>query len=253
MDKFRLDGKVALITGASSGIGRETAKLFAQYGAKVFVAARRENRLQELKAEIEAEGGVAEYAICDVSEEENCRKVVADCIKSFGRLDILVNSAGQGDSMGSLEEEFDTAHFDLVIKTDLASVFFMIKYAYPEMEKVGGGSIVNISSTCALRNFGVVAYSAAKGGILSMDRNLVPHFGRLNIRVNSIYPGTIDTEMTANASRRYENFEEMVKSMTPLGRMGQPEEIAYCALYLAADVSSFVTGQAFVVDGGMTC
>lgn len=252
MNKFSLEGKVALITGSSSGMGRETAKLFAEYGAKVFLTARRENRLQELKEEIETAGGVAEYAKCDVSIEENCRDSVAACVEKFGKLDILVNSAGLGAAAGGLEVEFDTNKFDRVIKTDLASIFYMIKYSYPEMNKAGGGSIVNISSIASMKNFGVVSYAAAKGGIRSMDLTLACYFGDMNIRVNSIYPGAILTEMSAKELENKELYDEMIK-LTPLRRIGMPDDIAYCALYLASDASSFVTGQAFVVDGGYTC
>ena len=252
MDKFSLEGKVALVTGPSSGIGRETARLFAEYGAKVFLAARRESRLQELKAEIEAAGGIAGYTVCDVSIEEDCKNAIAACVEEFGKLDILVNSAGIGDIWQGLEGEFNTEKYEKVMRTDFGGVFFMIKYAYPEMEKGGGGSIISISSISAFKCYGVIPYSAAKGAIRSMDRALARELGARKIRVNSIYPGTVLSEMSEKNLEDKDILQAQI-DLTALGRIGLPEDIAYCALYLASDVSSFVTGQAFIVDGGQTC
>jgi NAD(P)-dependent dehydrogenase (short-subunit alcohol dehydrogenase family) len=173
-------------------------------------------------------------------------------VEKFGKLDILVNCAGIGDIWQGLEMEFSTEKYESVIKTDLGSVFFMIKYSYPEMKKAGGGSIVSISSIAAMKCFGVVPYSAAKGAIRSMDRSLARELGALNIRINSIYPGTVLTEMSEILKEDKELLDMQI-AMTAIGRVGIPEDIAYCALYLASDVSTFVTGQAFVVDGGTTC
>ena len=252
MNDFSLEGKVAIVTGSSSGIGRGTAKIFARYGAKVLLAARRESRLQELKAEIEAAGGIADYIVCDVSIEENCRDTVAACIEKFGRLDIVVSSAGYGTTSEGLEAEFKAEKFEKVIKTDLASVFNFIKYSYPEMAKVGGGSIITISSIAAVKGFGQVSYSAAKGGIRSMDRALASELGPMGIRINSIYPGYINTEMSAPTMANEEVHKAILAGL-PMRRVGEPEDIGYCALFLASDVSGFITGQAFIVDGGQTC
>ena len=252
MDKFNLEGKVALVTGSSAGIGRGIAELLAKSGAKVCLAARRETRLQEIKAEIEAAGGIVDYVVCDVSTEENCKNAVAACVEKFGRLDILVNSAGIGEVPTGVDDEFGTEKLNRVLNTDLFGILYMIKYSYPEMKKVVGGSIVNISSIAAVKNMGGVAYSAAKGGIKSMDVTLACYFGPLNIRVNSIYPGVILSEMS---EKQLENkdFHDALCSNIPMNRIGLPEDIAYCTLYLASDASSYVTGQAFVVDGGWTC
>ena len=252
MNDFSLEGKVALVTGSSSGMGRATAKVFAKYGAKVFIGARREHRLQELKAEIEADGGIAEYMVCDVSKEENCRDIVASCVEKFGKLDIMFNAAGVGEDPRGPELGFDTAQMNAIIGTDLYGYLFMIKHSYPEIAKSGGGSIISVSSISAIKTYGLIAYAAAKGGYKSTDKSLALLLGPMNIRVNSIYPGAIDTEMTFEAFSPPE-VREALNSVTPLGRVGKPEDIAFCALYLASDVSSYVSGQAFVVDGGVTC
>ena len=252
MNDFSLEGKVALITGASSGIGRGTARLFARYGAKVFLAARRENRLEELKAEIEAAGGEAGYLKTDVSSEEDCKAAVKACVEKFGKLDILFNNAGISDTANGLDQEFNTDWFNRVIDTDLRGAFYMIKYSYPEMNKAGGGSVINISSIAAVRGFGIVGYSMAKGGICAVDRALAREFGAMNIRINSICPGSIDTEIIADHLNQ-EGVREALGAAAAMGRIGTPEDIGYYALYLASDVSSFVTGQLLVVDGGLTC
>jgi NAD(P)-dependent dehydrogenase (short-subunit alcohol dehydrogenase family) len=210
-----------------------------------------------VKENIEAKGGVCAQMLCDVSKEENCQAAVEACVKQFGRLDILVNSAGVSGSKPTLKEHFDTDNYNDVMALDFGGVFFMIKYAYEECAKNGGGSIINISSSAAIRavgrgNLGPVVYTAAKGAIRSMTNLLGKSFGSINVRINSIYPGLIATGLTAPALANPQFLEETLKSV-PLGRVGQPEDIAYCALYLASDAASFVTGQDFIVDGGATC
>lgn len=252
MDRFDLTGKVALVTGCNSGMGREIANLFSRRGAKVFLASRREARLLEVKAEIEAAGGTAACKVTDVAKEADCKAAVEACIAAFGRLDILVNSAGIGFAFKDLETEFSAEYLDPIMAIDFGGTFYMIKYAYPEMNKVGGGSIVSISSNAAMKCFGVVPYSAAKGAIRAMDRSLAGHFGAMNIRINSIYPGTVTTEMSEKDLESPE-LVEYIKAYTPMKRVGTVEDIAYAALYLASDASTYVTGQALIVDGGGTC
>jgi NAD(P)-dependent dehydrogenase (short-subunit alcohol dehydrogenase family) len=252
MGKFDMHDKVVLVTGASSGIGRASAELLANMGASVFITARREERLQQIKADIEAKGGICAYQVCDVSKEGDCKAAVEACINQFGKLDVLVNSAGISGSTPNLSEQFETDNFNNVMRINFDGVFYMIKYAYEECAKTGGGSIINISSVAALRGSGPVVYTAAKGAIKSLTRKLGKEFGPMNIRINSVYPGLIETEMTAEAIANKEYYDSRIKDI-PLGRVGQAEDIAYCVLYLASDASAFVTGQDFVVDGGSTC
>lgn len=252
MKKFSLEGKVILVTGASSGIGRGCAMLFAESGAKVFVTARREQNLKDLKQEIEAVGGVAEYAVCDITSEEQCKASVEACIRTFGRLDGLVNSAGMGYSPSGFEEEFSTELFDRVINTNLRSVFFMTKYAAPEMGKCGAGAIVNISSLAAIKGHSPLAYTASKGGILSLTKMLGRYLADKKIRVNTIYPGSVRADMTEHLLAN-EDIRKMLLDACQIKRIGEPEDIAYGALYLISDASSWVTGQHLVIDGGETC
>lgn len=255
MKQFDLSGKVALIVGASSGIGHASALMLAENGAKVVIAARREERLKSLKQEIESAGGICEYVVCDVTNEEDCAKAVEKCEACFGKLNILVNSAGTSGSTGldsSFLSEFDTDNLHHVMDVDFFGVFYMIKYAYQACERAGEGSIINISSIAALKAAGPLVYTATKGAIKSMTRSLGKSLGQKNIRINSIYPGLIETEMTAPGLAN-SDFLEAHKKKSPLGKIGQPNDIAYCVLYLASDASAFVTGQDFVIDGGTTC
>jgi NAD(P)-dependent dehydrogenase (short-subunit alcohol dehydrogenase family) len=252
-DKFNVNGKVALITGAGSGIGKAAAKILVEAGASVIITDLKLEKLIVLDTEIKENGGICEYYTCDISVEENCKAIVEFCKKTFGRLDIVVNSAGtSGSAAHTLEEHFNTDNFNKTMAVDFNSIFYIIKYAYPENEKNGGGSIINICSIAAIKAAGPVAYTAAKGAIKSLTRLLGKTFGPMNIRINSIYPGLIETEMTAAAIRNPQFLREQL-SQIPLGRVGQPDDIANCVLYLASDASSFVTGQDFIIDGGSTC
>lgn len=221
-------------------------------GRTGFHCGRKQQKLEEVKKSIESAGGICDYLSCDVSSEEDCKKLIGACISQFGRIDILVNNAGTSGSTAKMEDQFKTEHYQAVMKTDFDSVFMMIKYAYPECAKNGVGSIINISSSAALKAAGPIVYTAAKGAIKSMTRVLAKNFGPMNVRINSIYPGMIDTEMTHSALATPEG-EAMFKAMSPLGLIGQPDDIAYGALYLASDAARFVTGQDLVIDGGFTC
>ena len=249
---FDLTGRAALITGGGTGIGKGCAIALAEAGAKVMVVGRRLSKLQEVQAEIEAKGGTCAYFSADLTEEDACKAMVDACVKEFGRLDILINSAGGRGAHGDLAEEFSTENLHHTMTLDFDATFHAIKYAYPAMEQSGGGSIINIASLAALRASGPIVYSAAKGAIKSMGKTLAKRLGDKKIRVNTIYPGFIVTEMTAGVMDRPE-LKAKYEAESPLGLLGQVEDIGYCALYLASDAAKFVTGQDFVVDGGATC
>ena len=173
-------------------------------------------------------------------------------MEQFGRLDIVVNSAGSRGVHGELEKEFLTENLNHTMSVDFNSAFFVIKYAYPECAKQGVGSIINIASLAALSARGPIVYSAAKGAMKSMGKTLAKRLGDKNVRVNTIYPGFILTEMTEGILSQ-PTLVEKFASESPLHLLGEPKDIGYCALYLASDAARFVTGQDFVIDGGATC
>ncbi len=249
---FNLTGRAALVTGGGSGIGKGCAKILAEAGANVMVVGRRIVKLEGVKAEVKANGGVCACFSADLTDEVNCKAMVDACVERFGRLDILINSAGGRGSHGTLDEEFSTENYRETMAVDVDSTFMAIKYAWPECAKHGVGSIINIASLAALRASGPIVYSAAKGAIKSMSRTLAKRLGGEKVRVNTIYPGFILTEMTAGV-RDDPGLKARFQKESPLGLLGEVEDIGYCALYLASDAARFVTGQDFVIDGGATC
>ncbi len=251
---MRLTDKVALITGGTSGIGRATAVLFAREGASVVVTGRDEERGRDVVREIESAGGRARFVRADVTRAEDCRRAVAETVDAFGRLDILFNNAGvyvAGDVTECTEEEWDEQ-----VDVSLKGTFLMSREAVPIMIAQGGGSIVNNSSGWGLvGGERAVAYCAAKGGVVVMTKAMAMDHGRQGIRVNCICPGDTVTPMEhKDAEHQGIAWEDYVAgaSERPLGRMGEPLEVAYAALFLASDESSFVTGAALPVDGGGT-
>jgi NAD(P)-dependent dehydrogenase (short-subunit alcohol dehydrogenase family) len=251
-DVFSLENRVVLVAGGSSGIGRGCANVLAQAGASVLVVGTRQHKLDRVQSEIVSAGGVCETFAGDLSREENCQAMVEACLEKFGHLDVLVNSAGITGSMDDLEAQFQTDNFNKTMGIDFNATFFAIKYAYPELKKSSHGSIINIASIAALAARGPVVYSAAKGAVRSLSRHLAKDFGPSGVRINSIYPGMIITEMTSTVLENPE-LEAHFKADSPMGLLGFPEDIGYLALYLASDASRYVTGQDFVIDGGATC
>jgi NAD(P)-dependent dehydrogenase (short-subunit alcohol dehydrogenase family) len=248
----RLAGKVAIVTGASSGIGRTTAKLFAQHGAKVVVAARREAELATLVAEIVADGGEAIAYAGDVQSEEFAKSLVALTVKSFGRLDIAFNNAGTLGEIGPSTEVSEKG-WNETLAINLTSAFLGAKYQLPEMVKQGGGSIIFTSTfvgySSAFPEF--AAYAASKAGLIGLTQALAVEYGAKGVRVNAVLPGAVDTDMFREKNNTSES-QAFLSGMHALKRVGKPEEIAQSVLYLASDDSSFVTGTASLVDGGLS-
>ena len=247
-----LDGKVAIVTGAATGIGRATAFAFVRAGARVLVSDVRE---AELARTVDAVGGGADVVALtgDLAEPEACTAVVDRALAAFGRIDVLFNNAGVGTMVvGGTVESIDLAHWDLAQAVNVRSMYLVSRAAVPAMRAVGGGSIVNTASVAAFR--GSVgrpshAYAASKGAVLSLTRAMAASYGRDRIRVNAICPGTIRTRLTADIIQRAERDAAEGRGI-PLGRVGEPEDIARCALFLASDDASWITGTQIVVDGG---
>ena len=247
---MRLQGKVALITGAARGQGAEEARRFAKEGAKVVLADVTDQEGTAVAAEIAEMGGDALYVHLDVTNEDEWDAAVQSAVASFGKLDILVNTAGIWRRGHVLETSSD--QWDDIMDVNAKGVFLGTKAAIPEMRKAGGGSIVNISSTAGLVGSKTsAAYSASKGAVRIFTKSTAVQYAAEGIRANSIHPGPIDTDMGDQVWPDAASKSASV-TRTALNRMGTPEDIAYGALYLASDESSFVTGSELVIDGGVT-
>jgi NAD(P)-dependent dehydrogenase (short-subunit alcohol dehydrogenase family) len=252
MAKPRLHGKVAIITGGASGIGRATALRFAAEGAAVMVADLNEAAGNVLMQEITSNGGGAAFSPADVTRAADCKQIVKNTVGQLGGIHVLFNNAGiiRRASVLDLSEE----DWDRVIAVNVKSAFLMSREVLPIMIKSGGGSIINMASGWGLAGGPKAAgYCASKGAVVLLTKAMAVDHGRQNIRVNCLCPGDTDTNMLRTEARQLgEREEEFLaeSAYRPLGRLGRPEEIAQAALYLASDASSFVTGTAMVVDGG---
>lgn len=251
-DPFDMTGRVAIITGASShGIGNESARILAAHGCKVFLTARREEQLKKAVAEIEADGGEAGYAVCDVSSEEQCKAAVEACVAKFGRLDVMVLAAGISglSASGGMDAIFDTENYKKMVSINMDGVFWMLKHGYAECAKHGVGSIIPVGSLASWHASGSAAYTAGKCAI----RGWVTYFGKafapMGLRINGLYPGLVATDMTQRAVDN-EQAAKMMLSTIPLGRFGEVKDMAHGVLFLASDASSWMTGQHLVIDGG---
>jgi NAD(P)-dependent dehydrogenase (short-subunit alcohol dehydrogenase family) len=248
----RLQGKVAIVTGASAGIGRETARLFAEQGAKVVVGARRQAELDALIAEIEAAGGQAVAVAGDVRSEAYHQALVQAAVDRFGRLDIAFNNAGvigeAGPSTGVSEAGFADA-----VAINLTGSFLAAKHQIAQMAKHGGGSVIFTSTFVGYSaSFpGMAAYAASKSGIIGLTQTLATEFGARNVRVNAILPGAVATDMYQAVNDTPEK-QAFITGLHALKRVGKPQEIARTVLYLASDDAGFVTGTASLVDGGLS-
>ena len=249
---MRLSGKVAIITGGGSGIGRAICERFAAEGSAVIVAELDANRGRQTAETIIKNGGKAKFIQTDIRNEESIKKCVAETVAAFGSLTLLVNNAAAFVIRGV---EASAEEWETMLETNIRGTAFCVKHALPEMKKAGGGAIVNIGSiSSVLGQGGMVTYNATKGAILTMTRCMAMDFGPANIRVNCLCPGNIKTPALVNHMKSLgKNYEEAEKEMIPnnfLGRVGKPEEVAACTAFLCSDEASYVTGAALFVDGG---
>jgi NAD(P)-dependent dehydrogenase (short-subunit alcohol dehydrogenase family) len=253
---MRLNGKVALITGAGSGMGRAAAVAFASEGASVALCDVKANALEETVHAVRSSGGHALGVVADVSASTEVSALVQASVAEFGKLNVLYSNAaiywpGKGDAP---VDALDELVYDRVLAVNLKGVFLCAKYAIPEMIRAGGGSIINASSLAGTRgSIGSHAYAIAKGGVISMTLSLAATYGPQNIRANAIAPGIIDTQMTRGVGLMTSpEGEAQVMAHLPLRRVGAPEEVARLALFLASDESSYLTGTVQVIDGGFS-
>ncbi len=246
---MRLKDKVAIISGGARGMGAAEGRLFAAEGAKVVLGDIREELGREVARQITDNGGEAIFLTLDVASEDSWRSAIAETVKRFGKLDILVNNAGITASGGVLETSGET--WDKVMEVNAKGVFLGTKAAIPEMLKIGGGSIVNISSQMGLvgSDTGSPAYNASKGAVHIFTMSAALRHAKDGIRVNSVHPGPIDTPMLNEGFVDPERGRQVIER-TPMGRRGEPMEVAYGVLFLASDEASFMTGSALVIDGG---
>ena len=251
---MRLKNKVALITGAGTGFGRAAALLFAREGAKVVAVGRRKTLIEGVAAQIRKSGGKAIAVQADVTNDDDCRRMVAEGIKAFKKIDVLFNNAGVHPSRTSVTET-TIANWDETINVNLKGAFLVMRAVIPEMIRNGGGSIINTSSTAGVRGAPNRApYCASKGGVSLLTRNVAIDYARHNIRCNAICPGPVETGMTHPYyvdMRKNPGKWKKFLSQVPLRGLGDCDDVAYAALYLASDESKWVTGIDLLVDGGL--
>ena len=248
---MRLENKVALISGGARGMGAVEAKLFAREGAKVVVADIREEDARKVEAEIAEAGGEATVVMLDVSQEDQWESAVAQVVAKFGKLDILVNNAGIG---GSGETDYrSTESWDRLMDINAKGVFLGMKHAIPEMEKAGGGSIVNISSISGTvgQTYVHPGYNASKGAVRLVTKAAAVQHAKSGIRVNSVHPGSMPPMLTSGP-RGDGGSQEARMAAIPMGREGRPIEVANAVLFMASDEASYITGTELIVDGGFT-
>jgi NAD(P)-dependent dehydrogenase (short-subunit alcohol dehydrogenase family) len=250
---MRLNDKVALITGAGSGMGRLAAQMFAREGARIIAADVTEGPLKETVAYVKAEGGAITGVSMDVTNGASVEAAIAAGLRTFGQLNVLYNNAGIFPDEDTSVVETDESVYERVMDVNAKGVYLCCKYGVPELIKAGGGSVINIASFVALMGCTVPqdAYTASKGAVLSLTRSLAVQHGRQGVRANAICPGPILTPMLESL---FPSEEERLKRLDriPLGRFGRAEDVVYAGIYLASDESAWTTGTTFVVDGGIT-
>jgi len=241
--------KTALVTGAASGIGKSTAELYANEGANVVLSDIDEKKGNAAAEAINRNGGKAIFVKADVSSHSDCRSLVEQTVKHFGRLDFACNNAGVGGESNPVAE-YSIEGWNKVIAINLSSVFYCMKYEIKAMLETGGGSIVNMASILGNVSFeNSAAYVSAKHGVLGLTKNAAVEYAKKNIRVNTVGPGFIHTPLIASLEQNKEAYDFLV-SLHPIGRLGKPEEVAELVIWLSSDKASFVTGAYYPVDGG---
>jgi len=244
-------GKVALITGGNSGIGRATAIEFAQHGAKVVITGRREKEGHEVIAEIKALGGEAIFAKTDVSKESDVKAMIERTLETFGRLDCAFNNAGIEETLTPLSNQTEET-YDQIMDINVKGVWLSLKHEIPAMLKTGGGAIVNSSSIAGLVGFAMApVYVASKHAVIGLTKSIALEYAKQNVRVNAVAPGSIETRMLRDFASAPE-VRQMLEAGHPMGRIGQPKEVASTVIWLCSGGASFVTGQTLAIDGGYT-
>jgi 2-dehydro-3-deoxy-D-gluconate 5-dehydrogenase len=249
MKRFDLTGRVAIVTGGNGGIGLGMARGLAEAGAAVAIAGRDAKKGEQAVAAIAGLGAKAAFISVDVVKEDSCKAMVRAAVDRFGRLDILVNNAGI--NIRKQPETYTLTEWHQVVETNLTSAFVCSQAAYPEMQRAGGGKIINIGSMMSIFGASFAApYAASKGGIVQMSRVLATAWAKDNIQVNAVLPGWIDTDLTKTAREQVAGLHDRVVARTPAARWGTPDDFAGIAVFLASPASDFLTGCAIPVDGG---
>jgi NAD(P)-dependent dehydrogenase (short-subunit alcohol dehydrogenase family) len=251
---MRLDGKVSIITGGGSGMGRVAAELFAKEGASVVVADFSEAAGEAAVAAVRAAGGTASFVKADVSSEDDARAMVQHAVATYGRVDTLYNNAGIMPEADHSVIDTDVPTWDKVMAVNVRGVFLGCKYAIPQMLEQGSGSIINVASFVAILGCSVPqdAYTASKGAVLALTRSTAVQFAGRGVRSNSISPGPVETPLLMEWLLKDEAAKQLRLARNPTGRFGKPEEIVNAAIYLASDESRWTNGANFVIDGGIT-
>lgn len=251
---MRLHDKVCIITGAGGGMGKVAAKMFADEGGRIAVFEMNKLSGQETVEEIKANGGEAEFFKCNVTDEGNVRDAVSEVVRKYGQVDVLYNNAGVMPAADHSVVDTTVDTWDLVMNVNVKGIFLMCKYVIPEMEKNESGSIINIASFVAFMGCSVPqdAYTASKGAVCSLTKSLAVQFRPKGIRTNAICPGPIETPLLMEWLVKDEEAKRIRLDRQPSGRFGKPEDVVYCAMYLATDESDWTNGALLNVDGGIT-